>query len=82
MGQLAHDGRLGHPGRPRIPQLGGEQGEHRAEALASGGHEVTRRLADERVLAADRGFQRHLDPRQAVGERPAERALGEPRPDR
>jgi hypothetical protein len=82
VGQLAHDGRLGHPRRPRIPQLGGEQGEHRAEALAAGGHEVTGRLADERVLAADRGAQRLLDPRQAVGERRAERALGEPRPDR
>ena len=58
VGQLAHHGRLGHPRRRRVAELRGQQREQRPEPLAAGGHQVTGRLADERVLAADGVGQR------------------------
>ncbi len=82
VGQLAHHGRPGHLGRAGVAELGGQQGQHRPEALAARGHQVAGRLADERVLAADRLDQRRLDGGQALGERLAEGTRGQPGTDR
>src|SRR5699024_4638716 len=53
VGQLDPDGGVDHPLVPAVPDLAGQQGQQRPEALAAGGHQVPGGLGDERVVVVD-----------------------------
>jgi hypothetical protein len=61
VGELDHQSSGDDPVGVGIAQLGGEQHQQRAEALAAGVQQVPRRLGDERGVGAHRSGEACLD---------------------
>ena len=66
--QLNHDGGLHHGGQRGVTQVGAEQGQQGADALAAGFHEVTRRCVSQGVGVGDRFAEFLLHPGQVGGD--------------
>ena len=69
VGQLDHGGGPDHVRPGAAAQLAGQDGEQRAEPLATGRHQVPGRVAEGRVHLADRAAEQLLDVVQAAPQR-------------
>ena len=70
--QFDDDGGLHHGGQGGVAKVGAQQGQERANALAAGFHEVTRRCVSQGIGIGDGFAQLLLDARQVGGERGTE----------
>ena len=69
VGQFHDDGGLHHCGQGGVAKVGAQQGQQRADALAAGFHEVTRRCISQGIGIGNGFAQLLLDARQVGGER-------------